>query len=167
MTPSHASASRKGGGEALTGGVQSGLLSSEITHSGCRPRCLTGKAARDVALSQGTHPDPRSRRTRACTQAQCTETGRSGDRPSAIHGRSGRGRPRPSSRHARFPEVGRRRSIDEANEQGCTTGQMWPTTGGVRGEKAFGQGKPWADDCDRHTGADGSSGDTLLNSITV
>jgi hypothetical protein len=26
MTPSHASASRKGGGEALTGGVQAGLL---------------------------------------------------------------------------------------------------------------------------------------------
>ncbi len=31
MTPSHASASRKGGGEALIGGVQAGLLSSEIT----------------------------------------------------------------------------------------------------------------------------------------
>ena len=34
MAPSHASASRKGGGEALTGGVQARLLSSEIS----RPR---------------------------------------------------------------------------------------------------------------------------------
>lgn len=34
MTPSHASAPREGGGEALTGGVQAGLLSSEIN----RPR---------------------------------------------------------------------------------------------------------------------------------
>lgn len=34
MTPSHASALREGGGEALTGGVQAGLLSSEIN----RPR---------------------------------------------------------------------------------------------------------------------------------
>ena len=34
MTPSHASALRKGGGEALAGGVQAGLLSSEIN----RPR---------------------------------------------------------------------------------------------------------------------------------
>jgi len=31
MAPSHASAPREGGGEALTGGVQAGLLSSEIT----------------------------------------------------------------------------------------------------------------------------------------
>lgn len=34
MAPSHASAPREGGGEALTGGVQAGLLSSEIN----RPR---------------------------------------------------------------------------------------------------------------------------------
>jgi hypothetical protein len=34
VTPSHASALRKGGGEALTGGMQAGLLSSEIN----RPR---------------------------------------------------------------------------------------------------------------------------------
>ena len=34
MTPSHASAPREGGGEALTGGVQAGLLSSEITTIG-------------------------------------------------------------------------------------------------------------------------------------
>jgi len=31
MDPSHASANRKEGGEALTGGVQAGQLSSEIT----------------------------------------------------------------------------------------------------------------------------------------
>ena len=34
MAPSHALASRKGGSEALTGGVQAGLLSSEITAIG-------------------------------------------------------------------------------------------------------------------------------------
>jgi hypothetical protein len=34
MAPSHASATREVGGEALTGGVQAGLLSSEITSIG-------------------------------------------------------------------------------------------------------------------------------------
>lgn len=34
MAPSHASAIREDGGEALTGGVQAGLLSSEITSFG-------------------------------------------------------------------------------------------------------------------------------------
>jgi hypothetical protein len=45
MTPSHASASRKGGGEALTGGVQAGPLSSEITHSGL-PTSLSDREGR-------------------------------------------------------------------------------------------------------------------------
>lgn len=142
MTPSHASASRKRGGEALTGGVQAGLLSSEITLSGCRPCDLVGKAARGAALSQVASPDPRSQRTRACPQAPCTETGRSGDRPGAYPARrSGRGRQWPNARHARSAEVGRRNSIDEANEQRCSTGTKRPPTSGVRGEKSFGQGK--------------------------
>jgi hypothetical protein len=34
MAPSHASAPREGGGEALTGGVQARLLSSEINRFG-------------------------------------------------------------------------------------------------------------------------------------
>ena len=34
MDPSHASAAREGGGEALTGGMQAWLLSSEITDLG-------------------------------------------------------------------------------------------------------------------------------------
>jgi len=45
VVPSHASASRKGGGEALTGGVQAWLLSSEITSFGL-PTLWNGGAGR-------------------------------------------------------------------------------------------------------------------------
>ncbi|MCK4622244.1 MAG: hypothetical protein KAT62_08510 [Desulfuromonadales bacterium] len=44
MAPSHASASRKGGGEALTGGVQAGLLSSEITFFGLPTQYYDGES---------------------------------------------------------------------------------------------------------------------------
>ncbi len=101
MTPSHASASRKGGGEALTGGVQAWRLSSEITLSGCRPCDVVGKAARGVALSQVASPDPRSQRPSACTQAPCTETGRSQEWPFAYRaGPVGEGIVRTSDMHA-------------------------------------------------------------------
>ncbi len=65
---------------------------------------------------------------------------------------------RPSARHARVWEVGRRNIINEANEQRCTTRDKRPTTGGVRGEKSSGRGEPCSGDRDRHTVA-GSSVD--------
>jgi hypothetical protein len=59
----------------------------------------------------------------------------------------------PNARYVRAWEVGRRNSIDEANEQRCSTGDMRPTTGGVCGEKSFGQGELCPDDGDQHTEA--------------
>ena len=52
MTPSHASASREGGGEALTGGMQAWLLSSEITVPGADLVLRGGRQHWYVALSQ-------------------------------------------------------------------------------------------------------------------
>ena len=54
--------------------------------------------------------------------------------------RSGEGL-RPSFRHVRDWEVGHGNSIDEANEQRCSTAAKWPTTGGVCGEKGRGRGE--------------------------
>ncbi len=78
-----------------------------------------------------------------------------GDRLSSTVGPVGEGQ-WPNARYVRAWEVGRRNSIDEANEQRCSTGNMRPTTGGVRGEKSFGQGELCSDDGDQHTVA-GSS----------
>jgi hypothetical protein len=44
MAPNHASATRRGSGEALTGGEQARTLSSENTSPDRRPRYLRGKA---------------------------------------------------------------------------------------------------------------------------
>lgn len=54
MAPSHASAPREGGGEALTGGVQAGLLSSEITTIGS-PTSWSGREGSTVrrAIASG------------------------------------------------------------------------------------------------------------------
>ena len=82
---------RKDIGEALTGGVQAGLLSREI-------QILRGAHA--VIPAEGhiaggaiaSHPrTPRGRRTMACTQAPCARTGRAHRRPPPIRaGRSGK-----------------------------------------------------------------------------
>jgi hypothetical protein len=56
MTPSNASAPRKVGGEAFTGGMQAWKLSSEITCSRCRPSWATGKAIRSAAKTRVASP---------------------------------------------------------------------------------------------------------------
>jgi hypothetical protein len=135
----------------LTGGVQAWLLSSEITCFGLPTLWLDGEGSTVRRVNASGASDPRSQRTGVCTQTLCTETGRSQGGPAVIHGRSGRRRLRPYDRHERAWEVGRGRSICEASEQRCSTSINWPTTGGVRGEKAPGQGKLWTSDRDRHT----------------
>ena len=141
----------------MTGGVQAGLLSSEITSIGLSILWLEGE-------------DSTVRRAIASVVTEPAESENQGMYASSMHGnrelrgladrlscgRSGRGRPVPNTRYARSPEVGRRRSIDEANEQRCTTRKKRPTTGGARGEKVSGQGNSCAGDRDRHTGV-GSS----------
>ena len=113
-----------------------------------------GKAIWCAALSRAGASDLRSLRPRACMQTLCTETGRSQERPIANPQsvRSGKVSGH-NARHARDWEVGRGNSIDEANEQRYATKMTWPTTGGVRGEKAPGRGEHWTGDRDRHAGA--------------
>jgi len=142
MAPSHASALREVGGEALTGGVQAGLLSSEIhPPPGCRPCSDKGKAARFAAIARVAYWTRGVREPRHVRKLLARKPG--GPRSGQLHpavGPVGEG-PRPSSRHARDWEVGHGNSIDEANEQRCSTAAKWPTTSGVRGEKDRGRGE--------------------------
>jgi len=55
MTPSHASATRKGGGEALTGGLQAWLTSSEITDSSADLVQRWGRQYWCAAIARGAH----------------------------------------------------------------------------------------------------------------
>jgi hypothetical protein len=86
---------REGSGEALTGGVQAGLLSREIRESGVptplnRPEGNIAGGA--TASRQGT---PRGRRTRACTTVSMRENREVPCSPvPLITGRVARGTPR-------------------------------------------------------------------------
>src|SRR5437660_12460242 len=71
----------RGGDEALTGGVQAGLLSREITSPGCRRSDPWRKARPQAALDASRLGAPRGRRTKACTHAPCARTGRAQHRP--------------------------------------------------------------------------------------
>lgn len=77
MASSHASASREGGGEALTEGVQARLLSSEITSFGLPTLWSEGEVSTVRCANASGASNPRSLRTGACKQTLCTETGRS------------------------------------------------------------------------------------------
>ncbi len=116
-----------------------------------------GKAKRYVALVRVAHRTRGVREPEHARKLFVRKPGDPrGDRLPSTAGPVGEGQ-RPNARHVRFWEVGRRHSIDEANEQRCTiTPTARPTTGGVSGEKSCGQGEPCSDDRDRHTGA-GSS----------
>jgi hypothetical protein len=92
MAPSHASAPREGGGEALTGGVQAGLLSSEIDESWLSTLFPEGEDGTEYRENASGTPNQRSQRPTACTQTSCTETGRSQLWPIVSHDRSGRRR---------------------------------------------------------------------------
>jgi hypothetical protein len=65
MAPSHASVSRKRGGEALTGGVQAWLLSSEITSSGLPTLWSEGEGHTICRVSARGVSNPRSQRPSA------------------------------------------------------------------------------------------------------
>jgi hypothetical protein len=140
--------------------------------SGCRPCDLVGKAIRYVALMRVAHRTRGVREPEHVCKLFVRKPGDPrGDWLLFIVGPVGEGQ-RPNARHVRSWEVGRRNSIDEANEQRCTTRDKRPTTGGVRGEKASGRGEPCSAGRDRHTGAGisvdrteqgtRSSGSTLL-----
>lgn len=91
MTPSHACRLLVGGGEVLTGGT--GLLSYGNTSSGLPTLETEREGSTGCCISASGVWNLRSQRTRqACLQTYCTETGRAHARPSAIHGRPGRGR---------------------------------------------------------------------------
>ncbi len=78
------------GSEALTGVVQAGLLSREITQFGVPTlsKCAEGHTSGGASASrQGT---PRGQRTWACTKSPCARTGRSDGCPSAVIGWAGR-----------------------------------------------------------------------------
>src|SRR3981081_663270 len=51
-SPETRTGGREGVGEALTGGGEAGLLSREITKSGCRRRRLSGRQHRGLALAR-------------------------------------------------------------------------------------------------------------------
>ena len=55
MTPSHASATCEGGGEALTGGMQAWQMSSEITDSSADLVQRWGRQYWCAAISRGAH----------------------------------------------------------------------------------------------------------------
>ena len=121
MTPSHASASRKGGGEALTGGVQAVLLSSEITLCGLPTGWSVGEGKtiyRDIASGVW---DPRSLRAGHVHKLIVRKPGEpgSGRRCSTV-GSVGEGLVS-CSQYERTREVGRGNSIYEADEQKCST----------------------------------------------
>ena len=73
MAPSRASAAREGGGEASVGVVQAGLLSREISGSGCRRCPNRRKATSPAALCASRRGTPRGRRTWACTEISMRE----------------------------------------------------------------------------------------------
>jgi hypothetical protein len=118
MAPSHASASRKGGGEALTGGVQAWLLSSEITSSGLPTLWSEGEGHTIRRVIASGVSNPRSLRPSACTQTLYTETGRSQKRPSVIQQtvRSGKARGRPPDMHATGKSGGDVASMKRTNK---------------------------------------------------
>jgi len=113
-----------------------------------------GKAIRYVALTRVAHRTRGVREPEHVRKLFVRKPGDPrGDRLQSTVGPVGEGQ-RPNARQVRSWEVGRRHSIDEADEQRCTiTPTARPTTGGVCGEKASGQGEPCSDDRDRHTGA--------------
>ena len=73
MALSRASAVREGGGEASVGVVQAGLLSREISGSGCRRCPNKRKAMSPAALCASRRGTPRGRRTWACTEISMRE----------------------------------------------------------------------------------------------
>ena len=112
---------------------------------------MRGKAIRCVALSQVAHRTCGVREPAHVRKLFARKPGDPrGDRLRNTVGPVGEGQ-WPNARYVRAWEVGRRNSIDEANEQRCPTGDMRPTTSGVRGEKSFGQGELCSDDGDQHT----------------
>ncbi len=112
----------------MTGGVQAWLLSSEITLFGLPTSksaliCdLVGKAKRCVALSRVAH---RIRGVIELVHVRKLFARKPGDprgdRLRNTVGPVGEGQ-WPNARYVRAWEVGRRNSIDEANEQRCSTG---------------------------------------------
>src|SRR6266568_8827350 len=92
---------REDAGEALTGGVQAGLLSREINSIGVPTRSRTWKATPGAALDASRPRAPRGRRTKACTQVPCARTGRAHRRPRPDQVRAARGRLRPQARDER------------------------------------------------------------------
>ena len=66
MAPSHASALREKGGEALTGGVQAGLLSSEITQFGLPTLYCGGEGHTVRRDSASGETDLQRHKTKAC-----------------------------------------------------------------------------------------------------
>ncbi|MBW2603074.1 MAG: hypothetical protein JRE28_02000 [Deltaproteobacteria bacterium] len=118
-----------------------------------------GKAIRYVALTRAAHRTCGVREPEHVRKLFVRKPGDPrGDRLLSTAGPVGEGQG-PNARYVRAWEVGRRHSIDEANEQRCTiTPMACPSTGGARGEKASGRGELCSDGRDRHTGA-GSNAD--------
>ena len=71
----------QGRGEALTVERAGGLLSSEITTSGCRPRALMGTATSGVALQGERRRNPAEPENLACADTLCAGIGRPGACP--------------------------------------------------------------------------------------
>jgi len=71
----------QGRGEALTVERAGGLLSSEITASGCGPGRTQGNAISGVALSREWRRNPAESENLACTETPCAGIGRSGELP--------------------------------------------------------------------------------------
>lgn len=92
MAPSHASALREEGGEALTGGVQAGRLSSEIT-SIESPTQLPGREGHTVRRDSARGvPGSRSLRSQGMYANFMHGNRESPGASGGIHRRSGRGR---------------------------------------------------------------------------
>ena len=72
---------REGDGEALTGGVQAGLLSREIKEFGVPTLSMETEGNTTSSAIASCWWAPRGQRTMACTEPPCARTGRSRARP--------------------------------------------------------------------------------------
>ncbi len=102
--------------------------------SGCRRRLLGGRPCGRTRKRERSS-DPARSETLACTDALCTETGRSLVWPVEVLGWSVSGRRGAVADDARTREVRLRHSSDEACEQ------SWATGCGADGAKGGGRGK--------------------------